>query len=587
MISWIQQRLIKNGKWIFSILLIIVIVAFVFVIGNTPGIPGAERGLARVDFYGVNLADRTELEAMDRATALGIFLDTGNGQVTGEIIRQVALSRAALLYLADAYQIPPPTADSIREYLSTRPVFLDQEGEFDPDAYQRFFDNIKTNPMYPAAVVDQIVSDQYRLDQVSQLIQGLGYTTDHEQLLQSQRELTEWSLEVAAYPVAQYRPEVEISDEIIQEYYDVNAFQFETRPQQELSWIYWPSSLANFNIPEPAEDDLLNHLERHISQFMLTPEESAGRESLPEPEELLELKRDDILADWKSTMAAGSTRQTASDFAYKLYEDGVPQNDPSLAQRIEDAGAFSGSFNPVARDTVPTAAGEGATWNILQACRSLNNQQWFTDAIEFREGYAVFYLTGVIAPYIPELPEIRDQVESAYLAAENRRLLDEAGRESAAYIREQLAAGVSFRDAVNHSPISPTFDQQLSNINTAFDSLAGDNFNQNLLEEAQKVGFQFTEYENYSPISTEQGPPMVVFNAIQNLGVGDVSEMTMGSGQSFFVLVRDKVVPEVDIESETYLNTANALAAYSQTLFLRNTTAELIQRGAPEDEVIR
>ena len=43
MISWSQTILQKHNKWLFSILLVVIIIAFVFTIGNTPGIGSGNR----------------------------------------------------------------------------------------------------------------------------------------------------------------------------------------------------------------------------------------------------------------------------------------------------------------------------------------------------------------------------------------------------------------------------------------------------------------------------------------------------------------------------------------------------------------
>jgi peptidyl-prolyl cis-trans isomerase D len=583
MISWIQQKLIKNGKWIFSILLIVIIVAFVFVIGNTPGIPGAERGLEGVDFYGVNIADRNALEQLDRETALAIFLDTGNPRISNDMIRQIAFSRVAMLSLANDYQIPEPTPEQIRDYLSTRPAFFNQEGRFDPDAYQTFFDNLKSNPYYPPSLVDKIVSDQYRLQEISELVQGEGFVTPYENRIQTQNEMTEWTLEVATYASTEYQPKIEITDEAIRAYYELNSFQFQTQLQQELSYAYFPRELAGEPIRRPTDEQLLDYLERNISKYMLTPQEQEERDTLPEPEELLDLRREQLLADWSADQQKEIVRRMASDFAYSLYENSVSQNSDRLQSMTEALGAQMGQLNPVARDTPPRQAGEGVTWDILQSARGLNSQQWFTDALEFRDGYGVFFLNGVIEPYIPELDEIRDQVETVYRNAETRRLLNEAGQASSAFIREQVAAGMAFRDAVERSPLGASLDVELEALNEAFQSFADSGSGQTLLETASEGDFLFTEFEDYSPISTDQGPPVIVFRAIQDLEPGDVSDMISGSGQAFFAYVKEKKIPEVDATSETYANTRNALAGFSQNLYLRNVSAELIQAGAPAE----
>jgi hypothetical protein len=55
MISWIQHHLIRHGRWVFLSLLAVIIVAFVFTIGNTPGCTTDRSGYEENLYYGIDL----------------------------------------------------------------------------------------------------------------------------------------------------------------------------------------------------------------------------------------------------------------------------------------------------------------------------------------------------------------------------------------------------------------------------------------------------------------------------------------------------------------------------------------------------
>ena len=60
MISWIQNHLIRHGRWIFISLLVVIIVAFVFTIGNTPGCTTNRSNYVAENFFGYDLNSPNE-----------------------------------------------------------------------------------------------------------------------------------------------------------------------------------------------------------------------------------------------------------------------------------------------------------------------------------------------------------------------------------------------------------------------------------------------------------------------------------------------------------------------------------------------
>ena len=70
MISWIQNHLIRHGRWIFICLLTVIIVAFVFTIGNTPGCTTNTSYYQEQEFYGYDLNSKRDMELVQRKAAM-------------------------------------------------------------------------------------------------------------------------------------------------------------------------------------------------------------------------------------------------------------------------------------------------------------------------------------------------------------------------------------------------------------------------------------------------------------------------------------------------------------------------------------
>ena len=77
MITWIQVLLQKHHKIIFSVLLFVIIIAFVFTIGSSIPFFGGRDGSVRIsrsNFYGYNLDDQYQMAQLQRQAILDLNL---------------------------------------------------------------------------------------------------------------------------------------------------------------------------------------------------------------------------------------------------------------------------------------------------------------------------------------------------------------------------------------------------------------------------------------------------------------------------------------------------------------------------------
>ena len=112
MISWIQHHLIRHGRWLFLFLLAIIIVAFVFTIGATPGCTTDRSGYEENLFYGIDLNSSRESEVITEKVLLSAIL---NGQEisSDEQFQNQLTSRIALLHLAEEIGVPSPSQETL------------------------------------------------------------------------------------------------------------------------------------------------------------------------------------------------------------------------------------------------------------------------------------------------------------------------------------------------------------------------------------------------------------------------------------------------------------------------------------------
>ncbi len=578
MISWIQDRLIKNGKWIFSILLAVIIVSFVFVIGETPGITTPQFGGDDQYYYGVNLRDTEALEILDRQTSLVTMMRAGNSNFSAQNIRQLSYFRAASLYLADQYKVPVPDKEDLQKYILEMPLFQNQQGEFNPDTYQQFVDSIRNSPSFQGGILDRAIQDEYRIAKVSEWLSDQGFVVPYDVQLLGQEAQTLWSLKVASRKLSEFQPGIDTSEEALSEYYQNNKFKYETARKRLISWIYFPAERFLEEVADPGDEVLLEHLEAYIYRFLDSEEDRDPEDpaNILEPEALLAKRRDQVLNDWRKDRADSIARIRAEDFATSLYDDRIQQNSENFKGRVEALGLETGSFNPIARDTPPRAAGEGATWDILRTTRGLQSLQWFTDAIAFRDGYGIFYLTGIEEPQVPPLSEIRDRAESDFREDERRRLFNESSLPIAASIRENLDQGMGFDEAIANSSLPPV-KTLIPDLNRAWR-------NQLPLPRISDRDFLF-QVRSFTDVSQSNLPPRFpepLFNSLKGMESGEMSDMITVGKVGYFVYILEKEEPQLLAGEPDYEDARNTLEFSYSNFLLRNAMNELLEDGFPD-----
>eukprot|EP01035_Chromulina_nebulosa_P004025 gene4025-biopygen3306 len=143
MISWIQKTFQHHFRAIFSILLALIIVSFVFTIGASGGFGQAERRLVDRPFFGYNLSLQKDAQRLTGSAEISFSL---NPSYEYQGLEDYAFQRAAKLHLADQWHIPASTDTEIKDAVTKLRAFAGQDGQFDAKAYTNFRDSLKTNP---------------------------------------------------------------------------------------------------------------------------------------------------------------------------------------------------------------------------------------------------------------------------------------------------------------------------------------------------------------------------------------------------------------------------------------------------------
>ena len=521
MISWLQTNLEKHFRTVFIVLLVVIVVAFVFTIGNQGSFGGADRErAANLAFFDVSLNTQAKKERFLRQDPQIAAMLGGYRQMPDPYFR------AAALHVANVHSIPEPTQAELEEFIKSRPIFQDRTGSFNPQTYSMIIDNLKLGGRATEADMIRVLKDEYRISKVREVLAGPGYT-DKDEILDSLRQsTTKWNVMVANYDLTTYNPDVEITDEALQSYFDVHKDQYRTPVRRSVSYIEFDASSFVDKV-NPTDDELSTYFENNYSKYQPKPEEpKEGEEAKPVEPVTLEQARPQVREDYRQEKARDLALETANDLVIELIE-----TESKLATPSFDAVMKEFSVEP--KTTAEFAANErpiGANWpqDAVRQAFLLTKDKYYSDPFQVGDNAVVMFYHDEIPSILPQFETLRARVTEDYRQQELAKLRQEHAKE----VQGILATATESKEAFGAA--------------------------------AELAGLTVNTYSDFSAREPAQGLDSSVLPALRDLDVKSVSEATptRKPNQVAYVYAISKEVPEVSEDSPEYQQTASYLSDY-------------------------
>ncbi len=556
MISWIQTTFEKHTKVFLAFLLVAITIPFVFTIGATPGISGGDQRIKHREFFGYNLVSQADARRLQFDAQLSIMLRVGYMMpMNGGQLQEYSLQRAASLGLADSYRIPQPTATQRDKFITTLRIFQNEKGEFDSLQYSRVRDQWKTGADFSEADVARIINEEFRIQQLSELLAGPGYVAPIEVANQMALSTTDWSIDVASFDLGAYNPVIAPNDELLAQYYQNNAGRFEIDERASVDYVTFKA--ADFTSAAPlSDDDVVAYFEANKQRFAAPPAEG---QAAVEP--TLATVRPQVEAAMRTAQAGHAAASAASDFAYELFDLSNAQKINKSSPEIDAIIAKYKGRRATAPFFTRQAGPAGLNWSrqLTTAAFQLDDSRFYSDALPNGADQIVLLWRETLPKYQPELAEIRADVLAAYNESEKSSALHRNGLAWKAAIETKLATGADFTQAA-----------------------------------ASLSGAPQTTVKSYGPFSRRQpaeGVPGPVLGTLDRLAAGGVSDLLLDEKNAYFVHVAAKKLPTIDGNSPDYIQLGAALSANVANTTRSIALADLVQselaRSAPttaEDE---
>ena len=554
MISWIQHHLIRHGRWIFLSLLALIIVAFVFTIGATPGCTTDRSGYKENLFYGIDLNSPRESEVIIEKIQLSAFLD-GQQIRSDEQFQNQLTSRIALLHLAGEIGVPSPSQETLADYITTKAAFRGDDGEFSADSYAKFVDSMESNPLSSQGLVIVVLEEDYRISQIDSVLSGPGYLLPSEAIDQTQRNATELNLVTAELKYADFMPEIAVEETTLREYYDANALRYEIPERIKASYVFFDLKGFVEKVSEPSEAELHEHFISKRDLFVadyestkLEPAEPLAGAEVETPKEADKVTFSDVReAVTKSYLIEQETRmanEAAQGFAYTLYRDEIKRDSDAFKALINESELNLIEIEPY---TLADASQSALSSDLLESAFKLGGNRYYSDAYAVDGGFAVLLYEGRIDPEIPEFEAVQSELTNDYKADEKRRLFNERGESLQAELKAKIAEGIDFAKA------------------------------------AEDLGLGTASFDTFSVQEAPRELNRSALQMAQGMGSGDISPMLTSDGIGIFVYLANKTVPEIASDNEGLKQAEEFLARYAAYTSGSSFANELVFLGLPEE----
>ncbi len=535
MITWIQTILQKHHKYVFSILLVVIIIAFVFTIGSSIpffGDRNPEYETNKQDFYGWNLRDQNVVQELYTSMYYDSLL-TGMSPRTEAEAQSLMLTRALLLSMANKMNLPTVSDAEFVAFLQAQPAFLNSDGTFSQDKLNLF---VSQHSAMGAERLDSILLSCAMVSKMRDLLAGTGFVQDMQVDTLYKMQNSKYTFSIASLDLANFNPEIAVDEAKIETFYDNNKISYEVAKEISLKVAFFPiSDFANAEIS--ATDEQLESF--YYAQRALFMVEKDGKQSL-EPFESAKAK---VEVAYKKAQILRMATEKAQEFSDVLYGAATTYNSDAFKAILAEAKVDLKAVPSYSANATMEQLPKDYPVDVLRAGFGLDEANWlYNDIVVSEEGAYVVLLDSIRPAYIPSLTDIRIQIERDFKAAETYALFSAKANALEASLTEALKADKSFA------------------------------------ETAKKEGAIVQDFADFSFVKPEQaqiqamGDAISLIQEIMYLKADEMSKMSLLDGKAYVFFMSKLETPAIDKDSQEYKNFAENLsinaAAQSEMSFI-------------------
>ncbi len=389
MLSLIERFLQHNRRWLFGVLLAVIVVPFVFTIGNMPGFFWKKK--ASQQYFGFDLSDRRKAEEAFVKGAISMLLRDGGDRMQAS--QEYALYRLWLLSLARDLKLPDPTEEQLQVFIKTRRFFWDEkEQQFKPSHYNEYLKEWKGK-----FSLRSLFEEDCKIEQVQNVMQGVACALPQESEVAFKSVRATYVLDYLEIKNEEKDPT--LSDGEMRKFFEEHKEDYRVPQQADVTLLVLDSDKYAERLPQPSEADLKTYFDQHKEDF----EKEDGEE--PKFSDVSE----DVKKAWKEEKCLAFAEEAASQLAVQVYDQSIKLGSDAWKRLLEKSGVRCiYSTPPYSKVSVPKK--EGFPRELFLKAFDLSEERFLSDPQRVKGGAALVALNKFIPTHLPEYDQVRQQV---------------------------------------------------------------------------------------------------------------------------------------------------------------------------------
>ncbi|MDR3144473.1 MAG: peptidyl-prolyl cis-trans isomerase [Puniceicoccales bacterium] len=420
MISFLQNILQKHHKWLLSILLLVIVIAFVFTIGASPGI--GKSNVKHIYFYGYDLANASDVNELVTNAVCTEFLSGRDYDYAAKHLDFLVMRRVIALGLANEFKIPDPSPENLKAHIKKLPIFIDESGKFSPSLYESALKKMEENSVEQEKL-KKILCENYRIGEVETALAGPGVAFDSQVMDRLSNLYAEYDFIATIVSDDDIRVDEDIVAASIENFYGEHMDKYVQPPMYSVSAVRFPSCAFEKDVKSPEESELLSFFEEN-------------RQSFPSDVEF-DAASGDVRAKYTAAEAMKLACSAAENFAESLCEKDTAPGGADLEEILKKFGLRAEKIPPFSHENPPQVDGIDAQL-LLSMCR-MDGTRCYSDPCQTADGAVVLLLDGKEEERQLPLDEVRVTVrEDVIRAKKMAAFADKIER-----IRREILVGLS------------------------------------------------------------------------------------------------------------------------------------------------
>lgn len=415
MITWIQIVLQKHHKPVFMVLLVAIVIAFVFTIGQVPFLGDRNRAWDNTkEFYGFDLSNEN-VQAQLQNCAIYDAILAGVNIRTRQQLSQLMLRQAYLLSVARELGMSQVSEAELAAYVRSAPAFTDESGKFNAQLWEKF---MSERGRMSEETLSYILSENALANKVEKLLGGPGYMPASYIEGQYKKFYGKWDFAVAKLSFKDFKPQIKVTTAELEKFFKANIEAYRIGEGVVLETVFFPTVQYASKVTAPTNADIAAYYGANMRNYATQKD---GKPYIPSLSEVSEKVKVDVLADSALRAAA----KDAENFAMKIYNSEIKMGSAELKKLLSETKAEIKKL-PLIRKTDEKLP-DGVALEVAQAGMMLADKTFFSDPIPSDKGVTVVLLTEKAPSFLPELKQVKARVEADYIVSERQKLFAERG----------------------------------------------------------------------------------------------------------------------------------------------------------------